>query len=268
MSGERDRAFDMNKYLAEVFSTLEHTAGRVLRAYAGTTLGAGLYGNGLMKYFMDFNEAFWISFNYFQSVEKEKLFSLPADKLPREYMELLLLNMRIAEKAMSSSLISMNEYHIQKAGEYFTAWMNTLLAREGKSIDVLIDEQVRILQRVVNEYPEAILSIRSEYGFHFEGRGYVLADETERFQLYQVLPVQSNVSVKRSGKPVIIMPPFVLGTNILAFLPADGKSYVHAFANRGIPTYIRVPRNIWATPAFQVMTGEDDARDTGISARR
>jgi len=56
----------------------------------------------------------------------------------------------------------------------------------------------------------------------------------------------------------------VLGTNVLAFLPNDKKSYVHCFANKGIPTYIRIMKDIATTPAFQLMTGEDDARDTRL----
>jgi hypothetical protein len=72
------------------------------------------------------------------------------------------------------------------------------------------------------------------------------------------------VKVRDHGKPILILPPYVLGANILAFLPGEYKSYVHCFANQGIPTYIRIVKDIDTTPAVQVMTGEDDCRDTRL----
>jgi hypothetical protein len=68
--------------------------------------------------------------------------------------------------------------------------------------------------------------------------------------------------VNEKGKPILILPPYVLGANILAFLPGENKSYTHCFANMGIPTYIRVLKEIDETPALQVMTAEEDALDT------
>ena len=78
---------------------------------------------------------------------------------------------------------------------------------------------------------------------------------------------QKGIKVKERSKPILIIPPYVLGVNILGFLPGEGKSYVHAYANQGIPTYVRVLKDIETTPAVQTMTGEDDALDTRISAR-
>jgi len=45
-------------------------------------------------------------------------------------------------------------------------------------------------------------------------------------------------------------------------LPGENKSYIHCFANQGIPTYIRIVKDIDTTPAVQTMTCEDDALDT------
>src|SRR5208282_174146 len=122
--------------------------------------------------------------------------------------------------------------------------------------------QARLMELVVHEYPLAIRNIEPEYGFHFDDGHYVLAAETERFCLYQVLPWDKSVKVLKKGKPIVIIPPYVLGANILAFLPAEGKSFVHCFANQGIPTYIRIVKDIDAIPAVQVMTGEEDCLDT------
>lgn len=76
------------------------------------------------------------------------------------------------------------------------------------------------------------------------------------------MPSDHKTAVRQDAKPIIILPPYVLGANILGFLPGENRSYAHCFANQGIPTYMRVLKDIDTTEALQVMTGEDDARDT------
>jgi poly(3-hydroxyalkanoate) synthetase len=115
---------------------------------------------------------------------------------------------------------------------------------------------------VVHEYPQAIRKIEPEYGFHFDDGNYIKTAETERFYLYQVLPRDKSVKIRKKGKPIVIIPPYVLGANILAFLPGEGKSFVHCFANQGIPTYIRIVKDIYENVPVQEMTGEDDCLDT------
>ena len=70
--------------------------------------------------------------------------------------------------------------------------------------------------------------------------------------------------MKKTGKPILIIPPYVLGANILSFLPQDNKSYVHAFANQGIPTYIRFVKSMAENPAVQTVTAEEDTLDTRL----
>ena len=100
---------------------------------------------------------------------------------------------------------------------------------------------------MVEEYPKAIKAIEPEYGFHFERRPENLVAETDRFILRQVFPSDETVEIDEQHKPLLIIPPFVLGANILSFLPAENKSYAHAFANRTIPTYIRIMKDIATT---------------------
>ena len=114
---------------------------------------------------------------------------------------------------------------------------------------------------MLNVYPEAIENIGKEFGFHFDGGGYSKIAQTDRFILYQVFSRDKNIQVRKDAKPIIIIPPYVLGANILGFLPDDKKSYAHAFADQGIPTYIRVMKDISKEPALQIMPGEDDALD-------
>ena len=118
------------------------------------------------------------------------------------------------------------------------------------------------MNMVVHGYPRSIDDIAPEFGFHFERGEHLLFDETDRFLLYRISPSLPRVKVRLDAKPVLILPPFVLGANILGFLPEEQRSYTHCFANQGIPTYIRILKDIGSSAALQKMTGDDDAKDT------
>lgn len=261
-------AVDDNQYL-EMYESLKNSLEEFSRmneklfgAAAEKTKALQLYYNGVLKYFHDFIDAYWISVSYFTSVEGERLVNTSPVETIRDYVDLLQLNLMIAQDALTSSHNVMSDYHLRQFNETLTAWINTVYGIPGEDIETLTAKQAQLMERVVHAYPEAIRNIRDEYGFHFDSGGYKKTGETERFLLYQVLPTDKQIKVKKDGKPLMIIPPFVLGTNVLAFLPNDNKSYVHSFANKGIPTYIRIMKDIATTPAFQLMTGEDDAGDT------
>lgn len=220
------------------------------------------YWNGVFRYVNEFMEPYWTAQSSFTNLEKDKLVNMLSWETLRDYLELLRFNLRIAERGLVSSLSAMNDYHTKELNKAFAAWLNTIFDRDGEQIDQYMSRHAKIIETVVLTYPKAILDIKPEFGFHFENGGYLKAEETERFYLYQVLPSYKNVEVREKGKPIIILPPYVLGPNILAFLPGEDKSYVHCFANQGVPTYIRILKDIDTTPAVQVMTGEDDALDT------
>ena len=139
---------------------------------------------------------------------------------------------------------------------------NTLFEKSDGDLVRYSERQLKLMDTLVNVYPEAVREIESEFGFHLDNGGYVKIAETDRFELHQVLPTDKNIEVRENGKPVMIIPPYVLGANILAFLPGENRSYVHAFANQGIPTYIRIVKNIAINPGVQIMRGEDDVLDT------
>ena len=61
---------------------------------------------------------------------------------------------------------------------------------------------------------------------------------------------------------MILIPPYMLGTHILSFLPYEDKSYAHSFANEGIPTYVRVVKDIDENEIVQNMTPDDDCDQT------
>jgi len=141
---------------------------------------------------------------------------------------------------------------------------NTLFCSEGEDLEGFLARQAKMMDVMANQYPQAIQDIEPEFGFHFERGDNKKIAETDRFILYQILPTDKMVKVNNNGKPVIILPPYVLGANILAFLPNEKRSYAHSFANQGIPTYIRIFKDISTNEAVQTMTGEDDTKDTRL----
>jgi poly(3-hydroxyalkanoate) synthetase len=118
-----------------------------------------------------------------------------------------------------------------------------------------------VMEAVAN-FHEQVEKIKDEFGFQFGSTDYELAHETECFKLYQVMPIKPGVKVRDDLKPMILVPPYMLGVHILSFLPYENKSYAHSFANEGIPTYVRVVKDIMEHEAVQTMTPDDDCTQT------
>jgi hypothetical protein len=260
--------FDLCSSAALFFKNISHAAPRITEATFNQAKANQTYWTGLLKYVNDFAAPSFNAFNAFANSEEKKLpATSPEDNL-KDYTDLMALNMDLAAKAFNGGLLAMNRYCYQKAQQNFSAWVDTICGREDGDIAGFMDREEDVMDTLVHHYPKAIRDIKSEYGFHFDDGGYIKTFETERFELYQVLPRDRSVRVREDGKPIIIIPPYVLGANILAFMPAENRSYVHCFSNQGIPTYVRVVKDIGATPAVQVMSGEDDALDIRFFAEQ
>jgi hypothetical protein len=171
-------------------------------------------------------------------------------------------NLDLCNRALLGALSAVGDYSRLESSKTLQALVPMLFAGDFSRLEHLLRRKTELLELLAFRYPEAIRAIEPEYGFHFERGENPRVAETDRFFLYQVLPTDPAVSVRTGGKPVLILPPYVLGANILGFLPGENRSYAHCFANQGIPTYIRILKDIQTTEALQVMTGEDDARDT------
>lgn len=219
------------------------------------------YWAGILQYMNSFNAPASAALDAFLLAEQEKLPEHSPIENLRDYLELLNFNLLLANKGMAGSLAAVNSFYFKKLRESFASVIDTFAEDGGKDAVAFASEQDVLYKVAVQEYPKAIKDIKSEYGFHFENPGYSKAAETERFELWQVLPTNPDAPIADNGKPILIIPPYVLGANILAFLPGEQRSYVHCFANQGIPTYIRIVKDIETAPAVQVMTGEDDALD-------
>jgi hypothetical protein len=212
----------------------------------------------LTEYANAFSIPFIIAASYFNQIEKERLWSRKPYETILSYLKLGTVNMKLAGRALDGDMRAIEQF--------LNLALQTRLYALQDSKPVMWTEfaqhMQRLSQHVAYTFPAAIEGIESEFGFHFERQpASCRVDETDRFILYQVLPTDPKVKPRGNGKPVLIIPPFVLGANILAFLPMEKRSYAHAFANQGIPTYIRIMQDIQTSEAVQLMEPEDDARD-------
>ena len=202
---------------------------------------------------------FLIATNYFTRVESRRAWMRTPWENLEAYLKLGSMNADIANRAFQGGIQAasqMMQSEIQSS-------LPALFSQNPRAFQQFSKRMVQLIKGVAHTYPAAIDGIEPEFGFHFEKQPpESKIDETDRFELYQVLPNDNRTAVRPDGKPVLIIPPFVLGANILAFLPQERRSYAHAFANQGIPTYIRILKDIGASEAVQTMTPSDDAQDT------
>lgn len=213
----------------------------------------------LVRYSNAFTIPFIIAFNYFSQVEQRRFLERsPAENL-LAYLKLGTMNMELMGRAIKGDMQAINQFSAVE----LPALCADLNQGKPEALAEFSQRMQRLSHLVAYVYPEAIEGIQSEFGFHFERQpASSRIDETDRFLLYQVLPTDPKVTPRKDGKPILIIPPFVLGANILAFLPLEKRSYAHAFANQGFPTFVRIAKNIQTAEAVQRMSPEDDARDT------
>ena len=237
---------------------------KMFAAYSDTNKAATTFNEGMTNYLELFTKPQQSAIQSFLKLQQQKAETTPSLDDCKDLSELVQFNFELAGKALQSTLTSMADFHMRSLSEVLVAALNTSLSesKDGEEFFKYAKKQAKLLNAVVRDYPQAIRDIKAEYGFHFEEEGYEKVAETDRFLLYQVLPSDKKVSVRSAGKPVLLIPPYVLGENILCFLSKERKSYAHAYANQGVPTYVRVIKDIATTPAVQDMIGEDDVRDT------
>lgn len=176
-------------------------------------------------------------------------------------LEVLQHNQQLMAKGMMSAQEKMTGFVFDQIEEGMAALINTVYQREGDTVATFMGREADIMEAVAN-FNEEIEKIKDDFGFHFSGEHYKLVHETDTFLMYQVLPLKKGVKVRSDLKPVLLVPPYMLGVHILSFLPYENKSYAHSFANEGIPTYVRVVKDIMTTDKVQTTTPEDDCLQT------
>lgn len=220
------------------------------------------YAKGVFRSFCDFMVPAAGAMNSLYDVEQKKALLTPPQNTSNDYFDLMKFNAEIGAKGFINSLSAVTDYYFSQSAKALRANLVTYFGGDGEDAVSYTDRQRKLLDLTANGFPKAILNVKKDYGVHPDNGGYIKIAETERFNFYQVLPSNKDVPVNEHGKPVVIIPPYVLGPHIMAFLPGENKSYIHSFANQGIPTYFRMVKDIDSTPAVQVMTCEEDALDT------
>lgn len=170
-------------------------------------------------------------------------------------------NVSMAKKGMNGAREKLTDFAFDQLEEGMRAFINTVGNAEGETLAGFMRREAEIMESVAN-FNEQIEKIKDEFGFQFQSANYPLVHETDSFLMYQVLPTKKDVKVRKDLKPVLLVPPYMLGVHILSFLPGENKSYAHSFANEGIPTYVRVVKDILTDPKVQAMTPEDDCDQT------
>ncbi len=233
---------------------------KMLSTLVNATSSYMLFWAGLAKYMHDFANPMLKASNIFSRVqsnsENGNRVGLP------EALQLISWNIMLAHNALMASGKQSSKVILENSEKFTKSLMNTVGLGRGEDVEDFLREQNRVLNDLVLEFPEMVKSVDEDFGFQFDTDGYELVDQTDRMFLYRVLPNQHGVETQWDMKPILIGHPYVLGPNILAFLPGEQKSFVHAFANKGIPTYARIIKDINENSAVQTMSGEDDVLDT------
>jgi len=179
----------------------------------------------------------------------------------RDTFEIMQHKSTLVGKGMQATNEKMMEFSIDQLKEANEAFFNTLLNNEGENLAGYLKREAEVMEAVAN-FPEQIEKVKDDFGFHFNTSAYRLIHDSGSFLMYQVLPIKEGVEVRDDLKPVLLIPPYMLGEHILSFLPYEGKSYAHSFANEGIPTYVRVVKDIAQNDIVQNMTPDDDCTQT------
>lgn len=178
-----------------------------------------------------------------------------------ETLEVVEHSRELVTRGILATQSKLRDFAFDQLEEATSALLNTILNTEGEKISGYMNREAHVMEAVAN-FHEQITKIKDDFGFQFATPNYQLVHETAAFQLYQVMPTKAGVTVRDDLKPMILIPPYMLGVHILSFLPGENKSYAHCFANEGIPTYVRVVKDIMQTEAVQDMTPEEDCLQT------
>lgn len=178
-----------------------------------------------------------------------------------ETFEIMKHNLLLTQKGVSGVREKLSDYTFDQMQGGLMALVRSISQSDGEKLADFMRREAEVMEAVAN-FNEQIEKIKDEFGFHFHSSKYKLVHETDAFLLYQVMPIKADVKVRSDLKPMILVPPYMLGVHILSFLPYEGKSYAHSFANEGIPTYVRVVKDILHNEKVQAMTPEGDCDQT------
>ena len=159
----------------------------------------------------EFNDNLAIAANIAMTAAREN----PLSAL--ETFEIMQHNVGMMRKGMAGTQDKMADYAFDQIEEATRAYLNTILNAEGETLSGYMKREADVMEAVSN-FHEQIEAIGDEFGFHFDTPAYKLVHETAGFELYQVLPIKEGVKVNEHLKPVILVPPYMLGVHILSLI--------------------------------------------------
>ncbi|MBU1343437.1 MAG: metal transporter [Proteobacteria bacterium] len=219
------------------------------------------FWTGIFRYTNTFMEPAWPASRCFYEVEKQKILTTSPLENYFDYVSLFQMNLGLMTEGAAGAFKTMGDLNFPEAQTAFMSFIDAFSDPNGEKLLRLLKQGSSALETLVHHYPKAIKAAKKDFGVHPERGDVTLVAETQRFYLYRVTPSVKNIKLGNTGKPVLVIPPYVLGSNILMFLRGKKKSYVNAFADQGIPTYLRVLKTVSNTPAVQEMAPEDDCMD-------
>lgn len=221
-----------------------------------------LYWNGLIQSQLELIVPFIKAQSFFWEAERDNVPRKSFSENASDYRTLIRENLALAHAFWFGAFKQMSDFHLDECTDLVRAWIHTISNRDGEKLEDYWAGLAEAIKQLVVDLPDAMKAVESQYGFHFDEGRYVKIAQTDRMDLYQVLPTEPGIQVNDAIKPILIAHPYVLGANILAFLPGKRRSFVHCFANHGIPTYVRIVKDIHSHEAVQRMAGEQDVEDT------
>ena len=92
------------------------------------------YWIGLSRYIMDFMAPAFSALESFRGVESDKLEEYSPEENIRDYVGLLELNLRLAEKGLTHGMKAINDFHAHQFEQAYKAWVNTLYHQKAKTL--------------------------------------------------------------------------------------------------------------------------------------
>jgi len=205
--------------------------------------------------FTEFNDSVLIAAQISSQAAKDNPLSIV------ETLEVMQHNQQLMSTGMLSAQEKLSGFVMDQIEEGIQASMNSVFGGDGETLSGFMSREADNMEAVAN-FTVEMEKIKDEFGFQFNTPGYKQVAETDTFLLYQVMPTKKGVKVRDDLRSVIMVPPYMLGVHILSFLPGEDKSYSHSFANEGIPTYVRVVKDIMQNEGVQNTTPDEDCLQT------
>jgi poly(3-hydroxyalkanoate) synthetase len=219
----------------------------------------GLFSQGLYNYRMNFMAPIFKLLSKFTEADNASVAADPsAENISRSLQQRTSIFSYMDEKLSEIGgdvLKLVPEFYKGELGRAFQACLEP---QKGETIEQYQEGLLKALKRILYEYPQAIANAAKHYSFQFDNGKYEMILDTPSFIMYKVLPTKEGVEVNENYQPMLFVHPYVLGPNVMAFFPDLDRSFIHAFANMGVPCYLRYRKKPHQSSTVLATDLEDD----------